>query len=471
MYQGPWNSLNQGQESKFRLNSHDKQDENPIRFDALQDPAQQMESRNVNVASTGANSQVSTNGFIQQFPTNAMSSQMQSNALMMMNSQAALMGGIIPFNVMMPQGFNLDTSRSIEKPKKRRRKPRDKPKRPLSAYNLYFKDEREKIINQTPRETDLEVNEKITWPGKKRPPHGKISFEELAKTIGSRWKNLDTESKSHYKKKADEDLERYATEMKLYDKRSKQHYKDSESDNENDEVDKKRPKEATKSASTDSAKKKKKQRKYSKDSSNESPTKSKEGMDAVQDNMRNMMAMNVAGNFVFPMMMNPTTGQPMDRLEMLYAQQKIISQQIAQETERRRKMQLERNQDSRKPDFNNAMPRNHHYNQHQSRGAENNHMNQSGPYTGSAPLFMQHSFENYEHPTMHYNQGQSLFEGNMYNVNTQQAQQHPRDPVHTQQAQQHPRDPGANFSLVDNNQNISDFPFPSDPSDLFGQTD
>ena len=453
MYQGPWSSLKRGQEAKFRRNSPAKQeDENPSRFD-LQNSAQQMESRNVNVVNANATSQAPANGFIQQFPMNSIPSHIQPNAMMMMNSQAALMGGIIPFNVMTPQGFALDTSRSIEKPKKRRRKPRDKPKRPLSAYNLYFKDEREKIINETPTQTHVTVNEKTTWPGKKRPPHGKISFEELAKTIGSRWKNLDEERKSHYKEKADEDLERYATQMKLYDKRNRQQYKDSVSDEEDDT---KRSKVPTKSESTD-RKKKKKQRKLSKDS-NESLTKSMEAQNVVQDNMRNIMAMNVAGNFVFPMMMNPTTGQPIDRLEMLHAQQKIISEQIAQETERRRKLMLGSNQDSRKFDFNNVMPLNFHYSQHQRQGAENDNMNQIGPHP-TPPSFMQPSFEhNFEHPTMNYNQGQSLFEGSMYNANIQQAQQDSSDP-------------GANFSIVGNNQNISDFPFPSDPSDLFEQTD
>lgn len=106
-----------------------------------------------------------------------------------------------------------------KKTKKRKRKPKGKPKRPLSAYNLFFKDERERILNSIPGEPEEEKEKKITWPGKKRAPHGKIGFESLAKTIGSRWKVLSKERRAHYKVKADEDLERYANEMKLYEER------------------------------------------------------------------------------------------------------------------------------------------------------------------------------------------------------------------------------------------------------------
>jgi HMG (high mobility group) box. len=56
--------------------------------------------------------------------------------------------------------------------------------------------------------------DEITWPGKRRRPHGKIGFENLAKEIGARWKNIDEETKEHYKKLALEDLQRYSRRCK-----------------------------------------------------------------------------------------------------------------------------------------------------------------------------------------------------------------------------------------------------------------
>lgn len=149
-------------------------------------------------------------------------------AMGMMNPQQ-LMGGMVPVNMsnmlsLMQQMGSSPEAGSTKKPnKKRRKKPKDKPKRPLSAYNLFFKDEREKILDEIPSEEgkDEEQDPKslITWPGKKRPPHGKISFDSLAKTIGSRWKSLSKERLVHYKEMATEDLSRYAKEMKLYEKK------------------------------------------------------------------------------------------------------------------------------------------------------------------------------------------------------------------------------------------------------------
>ncbi len=51
---------------------------------------------------------------------------------------------------------------------------------------------------------------------KKKKPHGKIGFENLAKTIGRRWAELDKEELVRYKKLADEDMKRYKKEMEVY---------------------------------------------------------------------------------------------------------------------------------------------------------------------------------------------------------------------------------------------------------------
>ena len=48
-------------------------------------------------------------------------------------------------------------------------------------------------------------------------PHGKISFESLAKIIGQRWQELDGKSMTIYKSKANIDMNRYKNEMDVYD--------------------------------------------------------------------------------------------------------------------------------------------------------------------------------------------------------------------------------------------------------------
>jgi HMG-box domain len=100
------------------------------------------------------------------------------------------------------------------KKKALRRKPKNRPKRPLSAYNIFFKDERGRILSEIPGEHQGEHGDK---KGKrKKSPHGKIGFESLAKTIGKRWQSLDPARVEHYKSKAAEDMVRYKEEMEVF---------------------------------------------------------------------------------------------------------------------------------------------------------------------------------------------------------------------------------------------------------------
>jgi len=74
----------------------------------------------------------------------------------------------------------------------------------------------------------------ITWPGKKKTPHRKIGFENLAKRIGQAWKDIDPEQLKYYKDLAVQDLQRYADEMKRYEKRLsfRKYCSDSDEDEE-----------------------------------------------------------------------------------------------------------------------------------------------------------------------------------------------------------------------------------------------
>jgi len=116
-------------------------------------------------------------------------------------------------------------SSAVKRPTKK--KPKDKPKRPLSAYNFFFKEEREKILKvvlaedpskiQTNPEADDYLDEAAI--GRLKKEGGKVSFEEMGKIIGQRWKNIDPDRLSTYSEMASEDTERYKNEMQAYNGR------------------------------------------------------------------------------------------------------------------------------------------------------------------------------------------------------------------------------------------------------------
>jgi len=88
--------------------------------------------------------------------------------------------------------------------KKRRNKPKDYPKRPLSAYNVFFKETRESIIATN-----------SNGDGEKRDH--KLDFQTMAKEIASRWKNLEKTERDRVEKLAKKDMLRYRDEVKVYE--------------------------------------------------------------------------------------------------------------------------------------------------------------------------------------------------------------------------------------------------------------
>jgi hypothetical protein len=110
------------------------------------------------------------------------------------------------------EGPKVTSKSSAETPtpvvkKRRAKKPDDMPRRPLSAYNIFFQNQRRMIVNgessmpftlQTPRAPRATRCRKRLH----RKMHGKIGFVDLAKTIGRKWKSLNVEEKKPYLKLA-----------------------------------------------------------------------------------------------------------------------------------------------------------------------------------------------------------------------------------------------------------------------------
>lgn len=86
-----------------------------------------------------------------------------------------------------------------------------KPSRPLSSYNLFFKDERKKILDEAQRNQGGD-DQTPSNDGDKT----KISFENLAKTIGTRWKSISSEKLEYYQNLAQKLKEQYKKEMNEY---------------------------------------------------------------------------------------------------------------------------------------------------------------------------------------------------------------------------------------------------------------
>jgi hypothetical protein len=87
---------------------------------------------------------------------------------------------------------------------KRKKKNKDMPMRNLSAYNIFFQTERPKILESS-----------------SSSPGGRVGFQDLAKIIGKRWKELDAIQRQEFERLAEEDSERYRREMDAYHARKR----------------------------------------------------------------------------------------------------------------------------------------------------------------------------------------------------------------------------------------------------------
>lgn len=81
-----------------------------------------------------------------------------------------------------------------------------KPKRCLTAYNIFFQQERQRLLANLPQRDEV----------KSKKAHGKIGFAELGRTISKNWKAVTATQRAYYRDLADKDKERYLEEMQVW---------------------------------------------------------------------------------------------------------------------------------------------------------------------------------------------------------------------------------------------------------------
>lgn len=79
-----------------------------------------------------------------------------------------------------------------------------KPHRPLTAYNLFFRDERVRVVGASDDKTP--------------DSPGKIGFKEMARIIAHRWKALDKKTHMEYERSAVDERKKYFTALQEWER-------------------------------------------------------------------------------------------------------------------------------------------------------------------------------------------------------------------------------------------------------------
>lgn len=86
------------------------------------------------------------------------------------------------------------------------------PKRPLSAYNLFFQEKRRELLGD--RSNMYAVSDQARRKHKKT--HGKIGFQDMAKKIAVEWRKLSADKKRAYEEDAETRKESYVKAMREF---------------------------------------------------------------------------------------------------------------------------------------------------------------------------------------------------------------------------------------------------------------
>ena len=111
-----------------------------------------------------------------------------------------------------------DTTSKKRKKPGRKKKREGAPKRPMSAYNFFFQEERKRLLDALPKQDDGLQEKKR----RDRSPHNKISFSALGKTIGKNWKQVGSIEMARYEELAERDTDRYLREMNVFEAKEQQ---------------------------------------------------------------------------------------------------------------------------------------------------------------------------------------------------------------------------------------------------------
>jgi hypothetical protein len=107
---------------------------------------------------------------------------------------------------------------------KKWKRPKDKPSRPLSAYNFFFQSERALLLGaDAPSDEEEMIKKRVHCK-----THGKIGFADMARMIGGRWKALESKKRIVFEDQAKRAKDRYAAELAVW-KEGQQDKSDDES--------------------------------------------------------------------------------------------------------------------------------------------------------------------------------------------------------------------------------------------------
>ena len=103
-------------------------------------------------------------------------------------------------------------------PNKGRKKPKDMPRRPLSAYNIFFKHERPALISRYEKgepQPDFDSNmAKAVEAGKNKDKAA--VFQAASRTLAERWKLMAPRERESFERQADEALKNYRKQITEY---------------------------------------------------------------------------------------------------------------------------------------------------------------------------------------------------------------------------------------------------------------